>query len=247
MARSTRSFSGYDQATWTDVYAQQCRQSLLDLAENPSSFQLGLKNVLEGLDVGASPRIVEVGAATGVTSLILDDRFNKTLLDLNPTAIELAKWLYSEIGVWAEFVVADMFDMPLPSERFDVAFNAGVVEHLTRSDSLAMLSEMARITRPGGWVVVAFPNHFDLRYRIAYLSRLRSGVWGYPRERVIYSMGREIRAAGLVLRRRIVMDDATSEYYIDGHPRIAPAIRCASRVVGSRGYLTVLVMEKPSG
>jgi ubiquinone/menaquinone biosynthesis C-methylase UbiE len=53
-------------------------------------------------------------------------------------------------------VLDSALDLPVASERVDVAFSSNVLEHVP--DPERMLAEMVRVTRPGGMVFCAFTN-----------------------------------------------------------------------------------------
>ncbi|MFD4137507.1 class I SAM-dependent methyltransferase [Streptomyces sp. NPDC058572] len=53
-------------------------------------------------------------------------------------------------------VVADGYLLPLADAAADVCFSSNVLEHV--SDPRTFLSEMARVTRPGGLIYVSFTN-----------------------------------------------------------------------------------------
>ncbi|HXG00774.1 MAG TPA: class I SAM-dependent methyltransferase [Bacteroidota bacterium] len=61
-----------------------------------------------------------------------------------------------------DILAADVFRLPFADNSFDLVFNSGVIEHFERTTRTALLREMCRVTRPGGFVVVVFPNtkHF---------------------------------------------------------------------------------------
>jgi len=56
-------------------------------------------------------------------------------------------------------VVGDITRLPFPDDTFDLCFNQGVVEH-TGGRHLEAIREMARVTRPGGVVMVTVPNYY---------------------------------------------------------------------------------------
>lgn len=56
--------------------------------------------------------------------------------------------------------------LPFESERFDVVYAGEIIEHLF--DTRAFVAELARVTRPGGSVIVTTPNlaHLPDRFRL---------------------------------------------------------------------------------
>ncbi|NEE53447.1 class I SAM-dependent methyltransferase, partial [Streptomyces sp. SID8455] len=56
-------------------------------------------------------------------------------------------------------VVADGYLLPLADGVADVAFSSNVLEHV--ADPHTFLSEMARVTRPGGLIYVSFTNWYS--------------------------------------------------------------------------------------
>jgi len=66
-------------------------------------------------------------------------------------------------------VHASITDIPFPDNSFDVTYSFKVlphVEHIERA-----LAEMARVTRPGGYVLAEFYNPWSLRYLVKRLKR----------------------------------------------------------------------------
>jgi SAM-dependent methyltransferase len=53
-------------------------------------------------------------------------------------------------------ILGSALDLPVASQRVDVAFSSNVLEHVP--DPERMLAEMVRVTRPGGTVFCAFTN-----------------------------------------------------------------------------------------
>lgn len=94
-------------------------------------------------------RILEIGAGTGEQARALCRRgFVVTAVDV-PT---------SEYGRDRVFEVLD-YDgkrLPFPGASFDVVFSSNVLEHL--EDLPAMLAEMRRVLKPGGYCVHAMPT-----------------------------------------------------------------------------------------
>ena len=74
----------------------------------PFEHQQDLKTIIdEYLEV--SSKIIEIGCGTGLTSLILDDNFDKTLLDKDERALSLAKNSFDLKDKHATFINSDIF------------------------------------------------------------------------------------------------------------------------------------------
>lgn len=72
-------------------------------------------------------------------------------------------------GTGARFVVADLAQpLPFADDSFDGVSLVEVIEHLP--DAEALVREIGRILRPGGWLVLTTPNVAHLTYRIRALT-----------------------------------------------------------------------------
>lgn len=68
-----------------------------------------------------------------------------------------------QLGLDAAFVVADGRSLPFMDGAFDAAYSYSVLQHFSREDARTTVSEMGRVTRDGGTVLVQMPNVFGLR------------------------------------------------------------------------------------
>lgn len=103
--------------------------------------------------VGTDAPICDVGCGEG-SGLLLLQRLGFTSLsglEVSPTRIEQARRLVGG-GVRLSRVAPDA-PMPFSDDTFEVVISAAVVEHTL--DPGAHIRELARITRPGGSVVIA--------------------------------------------------------------------------------------------
>jgi ubiquinone/menaquinone biosynthesis C-methylase UbiE len=82
------------------------------------------------------------------------------------TPVDMAQsgWLLPHVPL----AVTDL-NQPLPfdADRFDVAVSVETIEHL--ENPFQFLRELARVTKPGGLVVVTTPNVHSIRSRLKYL------------------------------------------------------------------------------
>jgi ubiquinone/menaquinone biosynthesis C-methylase UbiE len=100
--------------------------------------------------------VLEVGCGTGLV-LTRIARFAKSArgVDLSPGMLEKAK----ERGL--DVVLGSATELPFEPESFDVTCSFKVLAHVR--EIRVALSEMARVTRPGGMILAEFYNPFSLR------------------------------------------------------------------------------------
>jgi ubiquinone/menaquinone biosynthesis C-methylase UbiE len=111
-------------------------------------------------------RVLDVGSGPAHDSLSFAERGAKvSAVDFSEIALKLARKFYGELGLGVETVRADAMAMPFEDGAFDVAFNAGVLEHFDDAELEKVLSEMIRVVRPGGWVLAFCPNRYNIFYQ----------------------------------------------------------------------------------
>ncbi len=97
--------------------------------------------------------VLEIGARDGIMSLRLRNYFRRV------TALDLEKLPWEIEGV--EFVEGDVRRLAFPDGHFDSVFCSEVLEHIDALEKAT--SELVRVTRPGGSLVVSVPYRQDLR------------------------------------------------------------------------------------
>lgn len=86
----------------------------------------------------------------------------------------------------SEFHLASLEALPFESESFDLVFCEYVVEHV--GDPVAAFSEMRRVLKPGGRILVLTPNLYSYKALGAALMPQRVHIW---MGRVRYGRGQE--------------------------------------------------------
>jgi SAM-dependent methyltransferase len=124
-------------------------------------------------------RVLEAGSGSGrfVNHLALEAGVHAVGLDYNLEANYLSHTTADALALASGFACGQLGQMPFSDETFDLVFSDSVIEHL--EDPAAAVRDMARVTRPGGWVVVTTPNRlrpdgwdlYKLRYRPPYRQR----------------------------------------------------------------------------
>lgn len=226
---------------WSAIYENTAEPEYQRMIDTPDEWQTTLAEKLRSL-VGRGA-VLEAGCAYGLTSLLLGQQPARTLLDLEPKAIERAAALFAVAGQEATFTVGDIFSLPFPDDAFEVVFNAGVLEHFGFASRRAALLEMLRVTKPGGVICVAIPNHYSVPYRFAYTHLVARGRWQYPEEERIFDFSAELEGvASIVQTSRETVAPATSFFFL-GRLRKGwfKFLRVFTRY---EGYLTIITLKK---
>jgi ubiquinone/menaquinone biosynthesis C-methylase UbiE len=81
-----------------------------------------------------------------------------TCLDVSPKSLEVAEKRFKES---AEYVLFDGELIPFPDNHFDLVFSACVFHHIPSAEHGKALSEIYRVLRPGGRLVVFEHNPYN--------------------------------------------------------------------------------------
>ncbi|MGO4540129.1 class I SAM-dependent methyltransferase [Paenibacillus sp. 2TAB19] len=143
-------------------------------------------------------RIVEAGSGTGKISLRLaQEGALVTLIDYSDLALANSREAFYEQEAAATFLLADIRSSGLQSGSYDLVWNAGVLEHFELDEQVNILKEMARITKPGGIVLVMTPNAHCLPYRVGKAHAESMGTWMYGAEHPVDSLLAAFELSGI--------------------------------------------------
>jgi SAM-dependent methyltransferase len=136
------------------------------------------------LDIGSNwGRWCIAAARLGYSPVGIDPAFGSVLV---------ARHVAADVGIEAEFVVADGRHLPFADESFDVVFSYSVIQHFPREDGRATFREAARVLAPGGTLLVQMPNRYGALNLVRQAKRGFRSPGGFD---VRYWSPRELRAA----------------------------------------------------
>ncbi len=128
------------------------------------------------LNIGCSFPIDELYYARKISSW--------TAIDLSPQSIEgaeeiLHRELSPELAKKFSFEVADATDLPFDDDTFDVSISMSTIDQIPSAWARQKsIDEMARTTKPGGYVIVTAANWWCLPYA--------AGIWKMTREKTLH-------------------------------------------------------------
>lgn len=144
-------------------------------------------------------RILEAGCGTGQTLSLLSSRHETTGLDISSAALRLA---CQKCG---NATLGSIFDIPFRDDSFDLVYNSGVIEHFPEPTNVAAIQEMARVTKPSGFVIIIVPNTLCLWYMVGkYIAlMMKNFEFGYEEDYTPSRLKNVAARAGLTLEREI--------------------------------------------
>ncbi|MDJ0594164.1 MAG: methyltransferase domain-containing protein [Pleurocapsa sp. MO_226.B13] len=158
--------------------------------------------------------VLDVGCGIGGSSRILAKEygFETTGITISPKQVERATELTPE-GVTAKFQVDDALALSFPDNSFDVVWSIEAGPHMP--DKAKYASEMMRVLKPGGILVVADWNQRDdrqkpLNFWEKPVMRQLLDQWSHPAFSSIEGFSEQIAETGLV-EGEVVTTDWTQE------------------------------------
>ncbi len=177
MSNGERSGRCTDRQDWEDVWRTMPSEvAWTHTDENVLRLLLGL------LAHAPTACCLETGSGSGHISLRLArNRGECVLVDYVHRALLLGQRQFHSARVGGMFVGADIRTLPFADGVFDLAWNAGVLQTVPPGEQRALLAEMKRVTRPGGWVAAIVPRTDSALYRGRRRRLEKGGRWPYGR------------------------------------------------------------------
>src|SRR5262245_3536386 len=106
-------------------------------------------------------------------------------IDLSPQSVDgartiLERELHPDLAKKFTFQVADACDLPFDDNTFDVSLNMSTIDHIPSPEARQKaVDEMARATKPGGYVILTGPNWWCLPYAAGIRKMLRENTLHY--------------------------------------------------------------------
>ena len=120
------------------------------------SFRIRRERAYEMAADKRGGNVLDVGCGPGLTiNHFVDRGFEFYGVDISPEMIRQCQEAFATVPA-AHFSVGRIEAMEFPEAMFDVVLSLGVVEYI--EDDAAAAREMARVTKPGGSVIVSLPN-----------------------------------------------------------------------------------------
>lgn len=130
-------------------------------------------------------KLLEVGSGFGNFVVVARQKYNIDAYGVEPSSegfddsFSIAKEILSENGVDPDVIVNGKGEaLPFTDNSFDICYSSNVLEHV--DDPKKVITEMVRVTRPGGIIQIVVPNYgsfFEGHYAMFYLPYQPKWLW----------------------------------------------------------------------
>lgn len=165
ISSSTKASEDYEQsaqlsgsAPYFNVVSSSYFQQYEEASPGGYAFRVRKQRLLELLD-GQGGKVLDVGCGPGVMVEDLTSRgFEYWGVDAAPSMIEECHKNFAQY-TQAHFAVGNATHIDFPGETFDTVICMGVIDHI--KDYELAISEMLRVIKPNGTLLIAFPNIYS--------------------------------------------------------------------------------------
>ena len=142
---------------WESRWSQTSAESLKEVLQ---PYHQGKDEILDVLKAHRVRRICDAGCGFGAYSLLLaSNGFDVEGFDLSESAVAVTKELLGNYKIDASsYRAASVLQTGYKDEQFDAAVAYSVLDHMTVDDAKKGLTELSRIVRKDGLLVLAFDS-----------------------------------------------------------------------------------------
>lgn len=114
-------------------------------------------NYFLGREFKNGAKLLHAGSGAGQVDKDNVLKFKITALDISSEALKLYKKVNGEK---AALLKASVLEIPARNSTFDGVYNLGVMEHFTKDEDEKILTELRRVLKPNGKIVLFWPPKF---------------------------------------------------------------------------------------
>ncbi len=143
---------------WKDLYDERSVEGVIHQARRSLALEW-----IQQLALPGGARALEVGCGAGLLAIELArSGYDVNCIDSSRAMVELAavEARHSDVAERLTVDIGDVHALSFESSAFDLVTALGVVPFLNAPETA--LREMARVARPGGWVLLTSDNQFRL-------------------------------------------------------------------------------------
>lgn len=125
---------------------------------------------------GADKRLLEIGCGNGLSAYLLNN------LGYWVVGTDISHFFLSDTAKWhnkgLKYIACDALGLPFHNESFDVVCSNDLIEHVPNARQT--LSEMVRVVKKGGLIIIASPNLLSPIMPLFDLLMMSLGKQGRP-------------------------------------------------------------------
>ena len=166
--------------------------------------------------------------------------------------MKISRKLFLQNNLKATFEHASLFDMPFESNKFDLVWNSGVIEHFDKNMQVRALQEMSRVCKIDGIMIILVPCSRAIFYRLGKWFEEKNDRWKWGVETPLSSFNVLSKLSGIKIEKEFSVGFCEQMRFMYNFPFVGKIFFRLEELIKSKfwklnylpGYLLVGIFKK---
>ena len=154
------------------------------ISDSEKNLAHDILKIISSMGIKKNSSIIELGCGSGhLSACLAKEGYKVTLLDFSKVALKKARQTFEKYNLTGTFIEGDILDLSKLSEKYDLIWNSGVMEHFDDENLLKTFSSIKQLMSSNNSpFLFLVPNPNSIAYLLMRYNLYSQKKWNYGYE-----------------------------------------------------------------